>query len=271
MANLFLRYRFLLARRFVQVGLIVLFWLGAHLHLQVLVGNYSASTLFGSVPLADPYAALQILSTFNWLHSEVLIGAFIMLAIYLVLGGRVFCSWICPINMVTDFAAFLRRRFRIGGHFRLPKSLRVTLMLLAFPVSAITSVAAFEWISPVGMVHRELIFGMGAGLSVIAAIFLGDLLVVRNGFCGHLCPLGAFYGLLGKGSFIRVKFIPEKCDRCMDCVKVCPEPLVIDFDRMEKERPMVLDGACTNCGRCVEICHAEAFRFGHRFDENKEK
>jgi ferredoxin-type protein NapH len=264
-------YRFLIARRFVQIGLIVLFWLGAHLHLGILTGNLSASKLLRTIPLADPYAALQIFFSAHLLNKDVLLGTGIILLVYLFLGGRIFCSWICPLNIVTDLAAWLRRRLKIGGHFRLPRSLRYGLMLLAFPLSAITGVAAFEWISPVGMVQRELIFGFGTGLSVIAAIFLGDLFLVRNGWCGHICPLGAFYGLLGRSSFLRVKFIPEKCDRCMDCVKVCPEHQVIDFDHMEKERPMIFSGDCTNCGRCVEVCSTDAFHFSHRFDAKKNK
>ena len=38
---------------------------------------------------------------------------------YLIVGGRVFCSWVCPVNIVTDFAEWLRRRLGIKGsaHF----------------------------------------------------------------------------------------------------------------------------------------------------------
>ena len=39
-------------------------------------------------------------------------------------------------------------------------------MGLALPVSALTGVAAFEWLSPISMIHRELIFGPGLGLLV---------------------------------------------------------------------------------------------------------
>lgn len=52
--------------------------------------------------------------------------------------------------------------------------------------------AAFEWISPIGMAHREIIYGVGIGLLFLVGIFLFDLLVVKHGWCGHLGPLGAF-------------------------------------------------------------------------------
>lgn len=41
--------------------------------------------------------------------------------------------------------------------------------------------AAFEWINPVGLVHRELIFGPGLGSSIIAAILLLDPHVADKG------------------------------------------------------------------------------------------
>jgi ferredoxin-type protein NapH len=63
---------------------------------------------------------------------------------------------------------------------------------------------------------------------VIAGIFIYDLLVASRGWCGHLCPVGAFYGLLGKTALVRVPPPNRKaCDDCMDCFIVCPEPQVI--------------------------------------------
>jgi ferredoxin-type protein NapH len=53
-------------------------------------------------------------------------------------------------------------------------------------------VAAFEAFSPIAMLHRELIYGTDMGLSAAAGIFLLDTFVLRRGWCGHLCPLGAF-------------------------------------------------------------------------------
>jgi len=52
--------------------------------------------------------------------------------------------------------------------------------------------------------------------------------VLRHGWCGHVCPVGAFYSLLAVPSVVRVSAADrEKCDDCMDCFAVCPEQQVI--------------------------------------------
>ncbi len=256
--------RWLIARRLVQAGTLALLWAGANHHLGVLTGNLSASRVFRTIPLGDPYAVLQILATGRAVESTVLLGALLVLVAYFLLGGRVFCSWVCPINPVADLAAWIRRKFGVIGHVRIPKRTRLWALALGLAVSAATGVAAFEWISPIAMVHREIVFGVGAGLLAIPAIFLFDLLVVRNGWCGHLCPLGAFWSLIGRFSPVRVRFIESRCDRCMDCKHVCPEPAVIDFDAMI-DRGIIDEGACTNCARCLEVCPTDAYEFTLRF------
>jgi ferredoxin-type protein NapH len=52
----------------------------------------------------------------------------------------------------------------------------------------LTGAMVWEYVNPVSMLHRGLIFGFGWAWVVIAAVFLYDLLIVRRGWCGHLCP-----------------------------------------------------------------------------------
>ena len=75
-------YRILIARRAMQLSILALFWFGARQHLSVLTGNLSASHLFRTIPLADPFAVLQILATGHLVAGTVLLGAAIVLACY---------------------------------------------------------------------------------------------------------------------------------------------------------------------------------------------
>ena len=94
-------------------------------------------------------------------------------------------------------------------------------MVLA--VSLATGTIAWEFVNPISMLHRGLIFGMGFAWAFVVAVFLFDLLVSRRGWCGHLCPVGTFYGLLGTKSLLRVSAANRaQCDDCMDCFAVCP-------------------------------------------------
>ena len=256
---------YLLLRRLSQVGILVLFWLGAHQHLGLLTGNLSSSRVLRTVPLSDPFAVFQILATGRGLSATVLVGALVVLLFYLLAGGRSFCAWVCPLNMITDLAGWLRQRLGIRGQLRVAREARFWVMGMAIGLSALLGVAAFEWLSPIAMFHRELIFGVGFGLLSVVGIFLLDLFVLRHGWCGSLCPLGAFYSLVGRLSILRIGFDSSRCDRCGDCVPICPEPQVIRFDELGA-KGFISDGQCLNCARCLEVCPRGAFSFISRFN-----
>ncbi len=266
-------WRFIIYRRLVQLSTLLLFFGSAHWGWEiigepVLMGNLSSSTLLGVIPLADPFAVLQIFLTRHVLNNEVLIGAGIVVSIYALLGGRVWCSWVCPINMVADLAAWLRRSLPIKDRFILSRNVRYTVLLLSLILSALTGVAAFEWVSPISMFHRELIFGIGLGWMAILGVFIFDLFVLRDGWCGHLCPLGAFYGLVGKVAPLRILFDTPTCTHCSECVRVCPEPKVLNFKKAA-EVGMIASGECTNCGRCITVCPENTLHFGLRWNSGQ--
>jgi len=215
-------WRFIIYRRLVQLGTLLLFFGSAHLGWKlfdapILRGNLSSSEFLGFIPLADPFATLQIFFTGHVLHKDVLIGAAIVSIIYLLLGARVWCSWVCPINMVTDLAGWIRKKLQIKDAFKLKRKLRYVILGLSLVVTLLMGVAAFEWISPISIFHRELIFGIRTGWVVILAIFLFDLFVLKHGWCGHLCPLGAFYSVLGKVTApLRISFDTPTCTHCVE-------------------------------------------------------
>ncbi len=263
--------KYLLLRRVTQFTLLFLYF-GANAYgWHILEGTFGSSVLFGVIPLADPYTTLQVLATGFVLSADVLLGALIIILFYMVVGGRAFCSWVCPINMVTDLANWLRRKLNLDKeevNYRfIKRRARYWIMVLGLIVSAVVGVAAFEVLSPITIMQRGIIFGFGAGIAIIVAIFLFDLFGVKNGWCGHLCPLGASYSLIGKASIIRVKHDHEACTACMKCKVVCPENQVLHM--IDKESISVTDGECTNCGRCIDVCDDDALGFSIRSFGNK--
>ncbi|MDR2017074.1 MAG: quinol dehydrogenase ferredoxin subunit NapH, partial [Burkholderiales bacterium] len=206
---------------------------------------------------------LQVIASLHWPHRDALIGAAIVLVAYLLLGGRVFCAWACPVNMVTDLANWLREKWGIRSLFIVPSKTRFWALLLTLVLSFILGVAAFEWISPIAIMHRELIYGIGFGFIAVLGIFLFDLLIMARGWCGHLCPLGAFWSIVGRTAQIRVAFDEASCTRCGDCVKECPEPSVLNF-KETAQHGMVRAGECTNCGKCIVVCPENSLSFNLR-------
>jgi len=204
--------------------------------------------------------------------TDLLIGAAIITVLYLLIGGRAFCSWVCPINMITDAAAYVREKAGFNLiQKRQPSSrnMRYWTLAMGLIISAIMGVAAFEFISPISMVHRGLVFGLGFGWAAMLIIFLFDLFVLKNGWCGHICPLGGFYSLLGKFSLIRVSHNVDNCTACMECKTVCPEKQVLHM--IDKESLPVLSGECTNCARCIEVCNDDALSFSIRYMAKNKK
>jgi len=229
-------------------------------------GNLASSITLDTLSLTDPYIFVQSLASGHKINQLAVIGAITVTVFYLLVGGRVYCSWVCPVNVITDAAHWLRVKLRIPAGWQLRKSYRIWIMVMAVVVSAITATIAWEVVNPITMVQRGLVFGMGLAWSVVLAVFCFDLLVARRGWCSHLCPVGAFYGLLGRASFVRVSAYQRgACTDCGDCFRVCPEPHVIMPGLKGNASPVITSGDCTNCGRCIDVCDDDVFRFGPRF------
>ncbi len=262
-------HRWLLLRRLTQLGILLLFLLGPWAGVWILRGNLSSSLLLETVPMTDPLLFLQMLvAGFVAPAGTAILGAALVLALYALVGGRVFCSWVCPVNPVTDLAHWLRERLGLRGGMQIPRNLRFWLLGLVLVLAFATGTLAWELVNPVSLLHRGLIFGFGSALWVALGLFLFDLLVARRGWCGHLCPLGAFYGLVGALSPLRVRTDNRAaCDDCQECFAVCPEPQVIRpaiKGAADGAAPVILSGACSNCGRCIEVCPQRVFSFGLR-------
>ncbi|HRP98108.1 MAG TPA: quinol dehydrogenase ferredoxin subunit NapH [Rhodocyclaceae bacterium] len=265
-------HKWLLARRATQLGILALFLLGPWFGIWLVKGNLTSSLTLGVLPLTDPFVLAQSLAAGHLPYREALIGAGIVLAFYLLVGGRIYCAWVCPVNIVTDFAAWLRRRLGIKGGRAPDARLRLWLLAFVLVVAAVTGSLAWEWVNPVSMLHRGLIFGFGLAWGLVAGVFLYDLLVASRGWCGRICPMGAFYALLGTRALVRVSAGRRSaCDDCMDCFAVCPEPQVIRpaLKAIGQHHPLILDKDCTACGRCVDVCGKDVFRITTRFDRSE--
>jgi len=260
----FATHKYLLLRRFCQLGILALFVIGPLLDIWIIKGNLSSSLLLDTVPMTDPFVALQAFAAGHLLESSAIIGALLITVFYFLLGGRVFCSWVCPVNMISDAAQWLRRKLKIRTSTKLSRKTRFWVLAMSLVLPIYLGTMAWELINPVSMFHRGVIFGMGAGWVILVGIFLFDLLLVEQGWCGHICPQGALYNLVGRFSPIKVTANKrEQCDKCMDCFAVCPEPQVLKMPLFGENKgfgPLITSADCTNCARCIDICSKDVFK-----------
>ncbi|MDO5623650.1 MAG: quinol dehydrogenase ferredoxin subunit NapH [Pseudomonadota bacterium] len=266
-------HQWLVLRRLSQLAVLGVFMLGPLAGVWLVKGNLSSSMTLGVLPLTDPFLLAQVIATRHWPELTALLGGSIVIAFYALVGGRVFCSWVCPINPVTDTAAWLRRRLNIATGRAPRRSLRLWLLGAVLAASALTGMTVWESVNPVSMAHRALIFGGVLAWGAVAAVFLFDLLVAPRGWCGHVCPMGAAYQLIGSKSLLRVSARhSSQCNDCADCYAVCPEPHIIPVPLKGKQgaSPVIATSECTNCGRCLDVCSKNVFVFTHRFDTRRD-
>jgi len=259
--------RYLILRRITQITILALYFIANTYGIKILAGTLSFSKIFNTIPLTDPYAILQMVFAGAIISVDLIVGVIIVLFIYGVIGGRAYCSWVCPVNMITDLAAFVRRKTHhekdnliTSMKFR---KFRYVLMVVLLLASAFLGIAVFEFISPIGIFTRSVAFAVGFGWVWLLAIFLFDAFVLKNGWCGHICPVGAMYSIVGLKSLIRVYHTKENCTNCGNCLTICPEPQVLT-PIINKKSDFINGIECTNCGRCIEVCNDNALEFSIR-------
>lgn len=236
------RYRWTLLRRATELLVLICFtgtarWGWEVFGKPLLVGDLSSSRILGVIPLDDPLALFERLCAGIIPTASAAIGALLITLFYGLLGSRTFCGWVCPMNFVVETAAWLRRKLNLPADaVRLPRLTRYATLAGVLLASILTGSAAFETVSPQAFLWRDIIFGTGlSALSAVLTVFALELGLMKDGWCGHLCPLGAFWSLAGRASprpIIQIAFIDEHCTRCADCLKVCPEKQVIRFKEL---------------------------------------
>jgi ferredoxin-type protein NapH len=262
-----IKNRYLILRRITQLGILFLYFAANAYGWKILAGNLSFSKFFDTIPAADPYAVLQMLFAGAVISTDMIIGVLIVLFVYAIIGGRAYCSWVCPVNMIADLAAWVRRKTHHEKDNLInttkTRKFRYAFMIILLFASTAIGAAAFEFISPIGIFTRSVAFTVGFGWVWLLTIFIFDAFVLKNGWCGHICPVGAMYSIVGSKSIIRVYHDKENCTNCGNCLSICPESQVLT-PVINKKSDYIHGMECTNCGRCIEVCNDNALKFSLR-------
>ncbi len=233
-------------------------------------GSTTSASLFGTLQLADPLAALEVTLAARRVETSLLLAAGLLVVLYALLG-RAFCGWICPLGLLLDLNDGVRRRVRrllerIGlrlPELRLPSKTKYFLLGLALGVSLMLSVPAFQIVSPINIFAWAVIFNPGPEWLLLIGIVVVEFFS-RRLWCRALCPLGALYSLIGRFAPLRVRVNPEQAGaaHCADCTASCPMGIRVMEDYAEPAKPSVSDPECIRCGSCVDACPSGLLRLG---------
>lgn len=247
-------FKWIIARRAVQI-LVISLIASPLLGQSFFQGNLSAAELLG-FDLADPLAFLQATLAGRMFVTSFLGSALLVSVFYLLVGGRTFCGWICPVYLLTEIGDKLRRRLGTGNRLYALAGIRWSLTV-TIAISLVAGVPAFEILSPIGIFSRAIMFKAWVPLLLVCAIVIVEIFIAQRIWCRSLCPVGGFYSLLGRISPVRVGFAQDLCTGCGDCSRVCPVEEVLVPSLTEGAR-QVVSGDCTRCGDCIDVCSARA-------------
>lgn len=229
---------------------------------SMVYGNFLSFHAFG-IPFTDPLAVLQ-LTIKNWYFTlDNFIGALLPLLLAFSLG-TVFCSWICPYGLFSEWTQRLSRKLFPKKYKELPfirngfsfKVIVFVCGLIGFFMLSTTPV--LNQLSTAAWYARFFQYYFGQDIISLCYLFLFGLLFVefvagKRLWCRYVCPQAVLIVLTKIISPRRMKvvFAQEKCI-CKPGYERCDMACTLTLK--PKTLTNVLETECNNCGDCVVAC-----------------
>ncbi|HUC84529.1 MAG TPA: 4Fe-4S binding protein [Candidatus Acidoferrales bacterium] len=178
---------------------------------------------------------------------------------------RSFCSWICPIGLLSENLADIGRKIT-GRNLVLPRwadwPLRsIKYLLLGFFVWVIFGRMDLNDLrgfleSPFNQtadIRLWLFFRHPSTTTIVVlAVLAGLSIFIRHFWCRYLCPYGALAALVGLAGPVRIRREIPSCIDCGKCARACPASLPVN------RLVSVHSDECSLCLECVESCPVPA-------------
>lgn len=226
----------------------------------------------------------QALSVFTGESMIVFGKRFLYFSLLVILIGKAWCGWICPLGFFQDVLDLIRRKIGVGC-IRFSQKLRHGLGWIKwvfFSIAALFPIwVAFPLFCPLVALDLRLPFcqlcpgkyilpllvgnpdRVSADLNSVTRLVMSSLGLVFSGlaivgafikrrFWCPYCPLGLILSWYRKISFLKLVKNDEKCTRCEICYNVCPGE--IEEVYQSRGKTDVTFGDCLLCLKCVENC-----------------
>ncbi|MFN3478878.1 MAG: 4Fe-4S binding protein [Thermodesulfovibrionales bacterium] len=222
--------------------------------ITILMGSLYSLAIDG-VWITDPLSGFQVILFTLSAESKLLLSMLIPIAIAFIFG-RVFCSWACPQNTISEIFDYLSERLSLKRLAKpsprpLPRyavlaALLILVLLLGFPVANLISAPGIISVQVSKLFYEETV---GLEILLVGIIILAEIFLLRRVWCNYICPVGGFLGLFRFKKTMKVSYKEDTehvCGRCLECVKACR----LGLNPMEgKIYPL-----CHNCGDCIAAC-----------------
>jgi ferredoxin-type protein NapH len=197
---------------------------------------------------------------------NLVIGSVTVLVFWGLLGGRAFCSWVCPYHLVAEWGEMLHERLAARGivaDHALHRAVRPVLWVLFVLLAGLTGHTLFLTLNPIGVLSRAVVYGPSLALGWVAFLFAFEVVYSKRAWCRYVCPIGLTYGVIGVAAPFKVAFHLDRCAHEGECRKVCEVPHVLDLTIKGRADDVRVDIGpdCTRCGLCVDICPTKSLRY----------
>lgn len=245
----------------VQLGILFFVTIAGILHQKIGGGPNGAASIHALCPFGgiESFYSLVTRGTFikkTFYSNIILVGGSTFLVLTL---GRIFCGWICALGTMQDiFEKIGMKLFKKRYH--IPKSLDSVLRYLKYVVLigiiyvtwktgqlVISYIDPFVAYSHITAGWKELLNEYLIGFGILLAMLLSSLFYNRL-FCRYLCPLGAYYAIMGRFSLLKIERDKNVCVNCGKCDRECP--VAIDISSVNK----INKSECIGCMTCIEVC-----------------
>ena len=251
-----------------------LFFLSFFIDIQTLEGTLNGSRFLG-FHMIDPFTTLEMFLSQYHLHINIIIGVTTITLVYLLVGGRSYCAWVCPYGILSEIGEKWHNTLvhkKIIKNRKFDHRVRYIFWVIFLGLSATSGYLVFETFNVVGILSRMIAYGWSVALIWVVVVLAMEVFFSRRAWCTYICPIGTTYGMIGKVSALRIEW-NDNCDHCMVCHDVCFENQVLEitkakYDKQREkegiEREYITGADCTLCGRCIDVCHADALKFDFR-------
>ncbi|MCP4039434.1 MAG: NapH/MauN family ferredoxin-type protein [bacterium] len=247
------------------IGINLLFTLSYWLDVQLVEGSLTASRFLG-FHMADTYSSLLVALAQHHAPINLVIGAVTVLLLWVLVGGRAYCSWVCPYHLVAEWGDMLHVKLaRRGIVFDHPfhRGVRGVLWLLFAFLALVSGQTLFLTLNPIGILSRTMVYGPTLALLWVVLLLAFEILYTRRAWCRYLCPIGLTYGIVGAITPIGVEYKLEACAHEGECRSVCEVPHVLDITIKGRAEDSHINVGpdCTRCGLCVDACPTNSLDF----------
>ncbi|MGN0233744.1 MAG: 4Fe-4S binding protein [Bacteroidaceae bacterium] len=221
------------------------------------------------------------------------VGAILFVCALTLLLGRIYCSIICPLGVMQDAIARLRRKKYKYQYSPARNTMRIVFLAVGAALLVLNVGWAAGLLMPystygriVGTFVAPLYKVINNGLASLAehygsyafysvdvwlksipalviaglALLIVGVLAWRGGrtWCNTVCPVGTILGFLSRRSLYAPVIDTDRCNSCGLCARSCKSACI------DSKSHSVDMSRCVMCGDCMDACHRDAIHLDTR-------